>query len=319
MKYFFAPMEGITTHVFREVHARLFPGADRYYTPFFSPTSDHLFTPRELRGLIPEKPCAAPVVPQILSKCAADIVWAAEGLRDMGYTVFNLNLGCPSATVTAKGKGAGLLQDPSALEAMLADVFSGSPISVSLKSRIGYLSPEEFPRLLEIYRQYDAQELIVHPRTRKEMYTGAVHMDAFALAAAGSPFPVVYNGDLFTPEAVLAFASAHPEIDAVMIGRGAAADPAIFRRLHGGAAASREELRRFHEELYSAYREELGGVNAMRRMKELWHYLAALFVGGEELTKRIARTKDVYKFNDYISEAFCRLPLRSEAEDTSAG
>ena len=114
MKYYFAPMEGITTHVFRAVHSRRFPGADRYYTPFFSPTSDHLFTPRELRELTPERRCAAPVVPQILSKCAADIVWAAEGLQDMGYTVFNLNLGCPSATVTAKGKGAGLLQKPDA-------------------------------------------------------------------------------------------------------------------------------------------------------------------------------------------------------------
>lgn len=107
MKYYFAPMEGITTHVFRAVHSRRFPGADRYYTPFFSPTSDHLFTPRELRELTPETPCAAPVVPQILSKCAADIVWAVEGLQDMGYTVFNLNLGCPSATVTGKGQGRG--------------------------------------------------------------------------------------------------------------------------------------------------------------------------------------------------------------------
>ena len=110
MKYYFAPMEGITTHVFRQVHSRLFPGADRYYTPFFSPTSDHLFTPRELRELSPENNRGAAVVPQILSKCAEDIVWASEGLRDMGYEMFNLNLGCPSATVTAKGKGAGLLQ-----------------------------------------------------------------------------------------------------------------------------------------------------------------------------------------------------------------
>ncbi len=311
MKYYFAPMEGITTHVFCAVHSHRFPGADRYYTPFFSPTSDHLFTPRELRELTPEMRCAAPVVPQILSKCAADIVWAAEGLQDMGYTVFNLNLGCPSATVTAKGKGAGLLQKPDALDTLLADVFAASPIAVSLKSRIGYLAPEEFPRLLSIYRQYDAQELILHPRTRKEMYSGAVHMDAFALAAAESPFPVVYNGDLFTVEDIRAFEAAHPETEAVMLGRGAAADPALFRRLRGGAAASREELRQFHEELYEAYRAELGGVNAMRKMKELWHYLSSLFIGADELAKRIARTKDVYKFNDYVSEALSNLPLRS--------
>lgn len=74
--------------------------------------------------------------------------------------------------MTAKGKGAGLLQKPDALDTLLADVFAASPIAVSLKSRIGYLAPEEFPRLLSIYRQYSVQELILHPRTRKEMYSG---------------------------------------------------------------------------------------------------------------------------------------------------
>ena len=188
MKYYFAPMEGITTHVFRAVHSRRFPGADRYYTPFFSPTSDHLFTPRELRELTPEMRCAAPVVPQILSKCAADIVWAAEGLQDMGYTAFNLNLGCPSATVTAKGKGAGACK-ADALDTLLADVFAASPIAVSLKSRIGYLAPEEFPRLLSIYRQYNAQELIPpSAHARKEMYSARCIWTPFA-RRGGKPVP----------------------------------------------------------------------------------------------------------------------------------
>ena len=49
----------------------------------------------------------------------------------------------------------------------------------------------------------------------------------------------------------------------------------------------------------------------MRKMKELWHYLSSLFIGGDELAKKIARTKDVCKFNDYVSEALSNLPLRS--------
>lgn len=112
-------------------------------------------------------------------------------------------------------------------------------------------------------------------------------MDAFALATAGSPFPVVYNGDLFTAENIRAFEAAHPETEAVMLGRGAAADPALFRRLRGGAAASREELRQFHEELYEAYRAELGGVNAMQEMKELWHYLSSLFIGADRARQKV--------------------------------
>ena len=96
-----------------------------------------------------------------------------------------------------------------------------------------------------------------------------------------------------------------------MAGRGAVADPSLLRQFQGGAPADKEELRQFHEELYEAYRAELGGVNAMRKMKELWHYLSSLFIGGDELAKKIARTKDVYKFNDYVSEALSNLPLRS--------
>ena len=109
MEYYFAPMEGITTAIYRRVHADLFGGADRYYSPFISPTAEHLFTPRELRELGPENNRGIPLVPQVLTKNADDFLWAAAGLADMGYGEVNLNLGCPSATVTAKGKGSALL------------------------------------------------------------------------------------------------------------------------------------------------------------------------------------------------------------------
>ena len=88
-------------------------------------------------------------------------------------------------------------------------------------------------------------------------------------------------------------------------------DPALYEVSSAVTREELEELRQFHEELYEAYRAELGGVNAMRKMKELWHYLSSLFIGADELAKKIARTKDVYKFNDYVSEALSNLPLRS--------
>ena len=54
MQYYFAPMEGITDSTYRQLHHKYFPGIDRYYTPFLSPTKEHLFTPRELREILPE-------------------------------------------------------------------------------------------------------------------------------------------------------------------------------------------------------------------------------------------------------------------------
>lgn len=310
MEYYFAPMEGVTTVLFRQVHAAVFGGADRYYTPFFSPTSEHLFTPRELRELSPENNAGIPLVPQILTKSAEDFLWAAEGLREMGYAEVNLNLGCPSATVTAKGKGSALLRDPRALDALLSSIFSRAPMGVSVKTRIGYEDQAEFPRLLEIFNRYPIAELILHCRTRKEMYSGAPHYEAFELALRESRAPVVFNGNLLTPADCDAFARYFPDRRAVMLGRGAAGDPAVFRRLRGGAPASREELTEFHTRLYAAYRREYGGVNGMRRMKELWSFLFDRFVGADALRRRMMRTQDTGVFEECAESALRTLPLR---------
>ena len=310
MRYVFAPLEGVTDAIFREVHHRMFPGADRYYMPFFSPTSEHLFTPRELRQLLPEHNRGLSVVPQILTKNAEDFLWAAHGLAEMGYTEVNLNLGCPSATVVAKGKGAGLLACSDELDAMLDTIFSRTEIAVSVKTRIGVNEPSEWTTLLAIYDRYPLAELIVHPRTKREMYRSPVHMDAFDEALRGAAAPLCYNGELFTPEDVAAFAKAYPTVPAVMLGRGAAADPAFFRTLRGGAALTKEELFAFHRELYAAYRAEYGVQNAMRRMKEHWYYLACLLENGETVRKKIARTQDVGAFEYYVADAFQTRTLR---------
>lgn len=312
MEYYFAPMEGVTTVFYRRVHAAHFGGADRYYAPFISPTADHVFTPRELRELLPENNRGIRLIPQILTKSPEDFLWAASGLGEMGYEEVNLNLGCPSATVTAKGKGAALLRAPEVLDAMLEKVFSRSELPVSVKTRIGYAAPEEFEKLLEIFNRYPIAELILHCRTRREMYAGAAHYEAFELALRESRAGVVFNGNLLTAADCAAFCLRYPGQRAVMLGRGAADDPALFRRVKGGPPAGREELSDFHRELYGLYRSEYGGVNGMRRMKELWNYLFSLFDGGEELRKKMMRTKDVGVFEECVERALRSLPLKDE-------
>ena len=312
MELYFAPMEGVTTARFRRVHRELFGGADRYYMPFISPTSDHRFTPRELREVGEENNAGVSAVSQILTKSAGDFLWAADGLAQMGYAEVDLNLGCPSATVTAKGKGAALLRDGAALDRLLDGIFSRAQVRVSVKTRIGYGDVAEFPALLEIFNRYPISELILHCRTRREMYAGEVHYEAFELARRESRARVCFNGNLFAPADVAAFRGRYPGERAVMLGRGAAADPALFRRLRGGPGASREELQTFHERLYAGYREDYGGVNAMRRMKELWGFMLGLFDGGEQLRRKMMRTEDTGVFEDCVADVFARLALRDE-------
>ena len=128
MRCFFAPMEGITGALFRRTHRRFFPGVDRYFMPFLSPSQHHVFTRRELRDILPEQDGDLDAVPQLLTRSGADFLWAAGELARMGYREVNLNLGCPSGTVTAKGKGAGMLGRPEELDHLLEDIFSASPL-----------------------------------------------------------------------------------------------------------------------------------------------------------------------------------------------
>lgn len=167
MNIYFAPLEGLTDSIYRRLHHKWFPGVDRYYMPFMSPTQHRALTPRETRELPQADAAGFAAVPQILTKSAEDFLWAAEQCRLLGYEEVNLNLGCPSGTVVAKGKGSGMLSDPDALDAFLWEIFNRTTLPISVKTRLGLTDSAEFPRILEVYNRYPIRELTVHPRVRK--------------------------------------------------------------------------------------------------------------------------------------------------------
>lgn len=313
-RYDVAPLDGITRAVFRRVHHRMFGGADRYFIPFFSPTDQHIITRRDLRELEPANNAGLPLVPQIMTRRAPDFLWGAQVMEEMGYGEVNLNLGCPSGTVTAKGKGSGFLAKPEELDRFFEEVFASVRLPVSVKTRLGIREAEEFPRLLEIFNRYPIKTLTIHPRVQKEFYKGPIHRDVFAAAAARSRNPVCYNGDLLTVEDCEAFAKEFPQVDAVMIGRAVVADPALLRKIRGGAPATREELQRFTAELYQEYQDFYGQVGtAAQRMKEVWFYLIHLFEGGERIDKKLRRSRSPGEYEALEAQIFAELPLRDHA------
>lgn len=311
-RYDLAPLDGITKVVFRRVHHQMFGGPDRYFIPFFSPTDQHILTQRDRRELDAVNNGELPLVPQVMTRRAEDFLWAAEVVADLGYDEVNLNLGCPSGTVTAKGKGSGFLAHPEELDRFFEQVFSAVKLPVSVKTRLGYETPEEFYRLLEIYNRYPITCLTIHPRIRKEKYRGPIHYDILTWAAAESRNPVCYNGDLLTVEDCAAFERNFPSVEAVMIGRGAVADPALFRKLRGGGAAARQELETYTAELYRQYQEFYGQPQpAAQRMKEVWFYLIHLFENGDKLDKKLRRSRGPAAYEAIEAEIFQTLPLRT--------
>ena len=308
MEFYFAPMEGLTDRIFRRLHSRYFPGIDRYYMPFYSPTMHRTLSAKESRELPPAAEDSLTAIPQILTRNPEDFLWAAAVCRDLGYPEVNLNVGCPSGTVVAKGKGSGMLRDLEELRRFLDHVFSASPLPVSIKTRIGLESPSEFPGILSIYNKYPLALLIVHPRVRSQYYKGEVNRDSFAFAAASSRNPLCYNGDILCTRQITDFARDFPEVPAIMIGRGLLANPGM---LSGCQDAARIEA--FMEELLEAYCSAFGSSrNAMFRMKEYWSYLRWSFPQDSKLFKQLRKTTDVSQFRQITRDIFRTLPFSPE-------
>lgn len=316
MRYSAAPMEGVTSFHYRNVHARYFPGVNRYYTPFLSPTQHHVFTPKEWKEIAPEHNEGVPVIPQLLTRRAEDFIWAANELARLGYPEVNLNLGCPSGTVVAKGKGSGFLGDPEGLNAFLDQIFSSVTVPISVKTRLGLQEPEEFSRLLDIYNRYPIAELTIHPRVQKDFYKRPARPEAFAAAFSQSRNPVCCNGDLVTAADCAALTKRFPTLSSIMLGRGLIANPALIRQCRGGPGPDKARLRAFHDDLYHTLAEDFGSRrNAMLRMKEIWFYHIHLFEDNTKYAKRLRKVTDAREYETLVAQLFQDLPLRSDVRD----
>ena len=313
MRYYFAPMEGITDSIYRRVHHKYFPGVDRYYMPFLSPTMHRTLTHKESRELPKADSEAFVAIPQVLTKIPEDFLWAAQICQERGYEEVNLNIGCPSGTVVAKGKGAGMLRSTADLDRFLDQIFAESPIAISVKTRLGIENPEEFPAILDVLNQYPIKELTIHPRVRKQFYNGGVDMEMFRYAAAHSRNPLCYNGNLNSAEEMEAFSAQFPKIEAVMIGRGLIGDPGML--MPGGTDAATLEC--FTSELLETYIDVFGGArNAMFRMKENWGFLLHRFEDSEKLGKQLRKTTDVDEYRAITAQIFRTLPLAEKLMPT---
>jgi len=303
-------MEGITGAAFRKAHHAFFPGVDRYYSPFLSPTADHRFTPKELREILPENNVGIWLVPQLLTRHAEDFLWAAGELHAMGYQEVNLNLGCPSGTVTAKGKGAGMLADLQTLERFLDEIFSKAPCAISVKTRLGIEEPEEFVAIMECYNRYPMSELIIHPRVRKDFYRHPVRTDYFERASETAVMPLSYNGSIVTVSDYEDCAARYPQLHSVMIGQGLVSDPFLAARIKHGTGSDLKTLRAFHDTLFNTYAEQFGSRNnASKRMKELWFYLIRLFADSEKHGKKIMKSKTAEEYELAVAAVFRDLQL----------
>ena len=311
MQVYFAPLEGITDSIYRRAHHALFGGVSKYFIPLISPSESLTFSSREQRAIAPEENAGIPAVPQLLTRDAGRFSAMTKLLADSGYSEVNLNLGCPSGTVTAKGKGSGMLRDLNALRAFLDEIFRDSALPISIKTRIGYQSVEEWGPLLELLNAYPASELIVHMRTKAEFYRGRAHRELCAETAKALSAPFVYNGDLFTIEDCRAFEAECPGARAIMLGRGLIANPALAETFAGGETLTVDRLRAFHDRLLRDYTNLWPQKAVLGHMQEITQYMLTAFETPMKARKAVRRAKSIGAYLDAVNCAFDTLPLRA--------
>lgn len=291
MNLYFAPLEGITTYIYRNTHFKMFGGCDSYFSPFISPSYNEKVSLKMLRDILPENNGDTPLKVQVLCNHPEAFRRFALKITELGYDEVNINLGCPSGTVVGKGRGAGFLREPDLLEEFLNEVFFDNHIKISVKTRAGFYSGDEMQRLMEIYNKYPMTNLIIHPRVREDYYKAFPRHDVFRKAYDVSENKVCFNGNIFDTDDYSRIANDYPNLEGVMLGRGAVANPALFREIKGGAKLTTAELLEFTQKLKDNYYELLkSDTYTLHKLKEIWLYMMWNYPEEKKILKAIKKS-----------------------------
>ena len=305
MRFYLAPMEGITGYIYRNAYEKFFHNIDKYFTPFIVPNKSRSLKTKELRDILPENNEGMNIVPQILTNDFEGFIVTARKLQQLGYNEVNLNLGCPAGTVVSKNRGSGFLALREELDKFLEEIYKIEDMKISIKTRIGKDTPEEFYKLIEIYNKYPLEELIIHPRTRQDFYGNKPNLEIFKDALSLSKSPVCYNGDIFIVENYNKLVNSFPEVDKVMLGRGVLANPGLIGDIKGNDFITKDSLKAFHDEIFNNYIELFNDdKNAMFRMKELWGYMIYMFTDNKKYAKKIKKAQKVIDYKQAVSSLF---------------
>lgn len=337
IKFYFAPMEGVTGYTLRNVHHACYPGMDAYFTPFIVPNQHHAVNPKEHRDVVQTNNVGVPIIPQILTNKAELFLWSARELKEnYGYNEVNLNLGCPSKTVVSKHKGSGFLEDTEKLDKFFDEVFSAVEAAssaskpgeadciyprISVKTRLGLESVEEFADILQVYNKYPLSELIIHARVQQEFYKGVPHLSAFGDAVKETQHSLCYNGDIWTLKDYKLVKELFPSVKKFMIGRPLMANPELVMECQAyescleegkewtGYPNSTKTLKQFHDKLLQGYLDQMNGDgnNVLFKMKELWCFMGRQFPEEGRLVQKMIKSKKIEEYERLAEQLFAEV------------
>lgn len=306
----FAPLQGYTEVFYRNAHAACFGGADVYYTPFVRLEKEG-FRRKDIRGLEPAENRVPRLIPQLIAPTPEKAEAVLSLFIEKGYTEADINLGCPFPMLAKRHNGSGLLPYPEEAKALLELTLKYPRISFSVKMRLGWERPDECLALAPVINDFPLRHVTMHPRLGKQQYKGKADLEGFAAFLHLCKHPLIYNGDIDSPEDIRRIQKLFPAVTGVMIGRGLLANPALATEYKENRSLTPDEIKEklyaMHASVYERYAAQLEGGDAqlLNKMKVFWEYLMP--DAGKKPLKAIHKSTSLDKYNRAIHAFFDEL------------
>ncbi len=298
-----APLQGVTDNVWRMAQHSVFGGVDAYYAPFMRVEHGEVRR-KDLRDVDPDRNAGITLIPQILACQLDHALMMVDAMKQRGYSRIDINLGCPFPPIALHRKGSGMLAYPELVEALFKALAAVDGVEYSVKMRLGWDQPEQWREILPLMEIIKPVNIAVHPRIGKQQYKGDLDIAQFEALMAASAWPIVYNGGLRTPEDIETVMNRYPNLAAVMVGSGLAANPGMF-----APDATLDDYRRFHDLLVDGYTEQLNGGEAqlVRHLQDIWQ----TFLPGidHKLFKAIRKSRTLEQYQAAAAAALMRATL----------
>lgn len=299
---YFAPVQGHTDAAYRHYHAMVYGANQLYFTPFIRLEKETI-RPRDLKDLHSELNANYELVPQIIFRNAHELNVLIEILKNQGIRNIDLNMGCPFPLQTGHGRGAATIQNEELAQEVVKCIKNNEEISFSIKLRLGLNNPDEWKHLIPYLNEVELKHIALHPRVAKQQYGGDIDYEMFRDFLNESKNPVIYNGDIKTPEDIKDKFNKY-DIKGVMVGRGILGRPSLFAE----ASEDREwdkdtrlnKMLEFHRLLFSHYSNVLCGESQIiSKIQPFWEYAEEEI--GRKAWKAIKKAGNLAKYQTAVA------------------
>lgn len=303
MKYYFAPVQGHTDAAYRKVHSEIYGNNIQYFTPFLRLEKDAL-RKKDLKDAQAALESEPSVLPQVIFRDSNELRTLVKILRELGHDKINLNMGCPFPLQTARGRGAAALR-PECIDAVAEVIAQYPDTEFSIKMRLGFKNDNEWRYLIDVTNSIPLDHIAVHPRIAADQYSGELRLQQFRELLEISRHPIVYNGDLNTPEDVADVLRQFPSVSGIMIGRGVLGRPSLITECLEGEewneSRRKETMLKFHDALFDLYRDTLigGEHQILSKIQPFWEYAECEI--GRKAYKALHKASNIAKYETALA------------------